>query len=55
MEIKYKKIIHTDAQIDELYVLLESRRYSISHSTINTKIVKLSQVQLTLFAKFDAT
>ena len=37
MEIKFKKIIPTDAQIDELYVLLESRRYSISHSTISTK------------------
>lgn len=37
MEIKFKKIIPTDAQIDELYVLLESRRYPISHSIITTR------------------
>jgi len=34
MEIKFKKIIPTDSQIDELYVLLTRREYSISHKTI---------------------
>ena len=37
MEIKFEKIIPTDAQSNELYVLLTSRRYSISHSTITSK------------------
>ena len=34
MEIKFEKIVPTDTQIDELYVLLTSRRYSISHDII---------------------
>ena len=37
MEIEFEKIIPTDSQIDELYVLLTSRKYSISHKTVPSK------------------
>ena len=38
MAIKFKKIIPTETQIDELYVLLKNRKYSISHKSVPSKI-----------------
>lgn len=38
MTIKFEEIIPTDNQIDELYGLLKSRKFSISHKNVPSKI-----------------
>lgn len=37
MPIKFERIIPTENQIDELFFLLNSRKYSISHTTLPSK------------------